>query len=110
MQEERLVNLAVLSVEREISQTLNLEDVVDKFCAIDKNQRIMLIMFVCIFTFENNVNSILGIFMVNWVLIIYILLILACTPPKCNILHSNSRLQHLRAHITFKIFWGAGPI
>ena len=42
MQEERLVNLAVLSVEREISQTLNLEDVVDKFCAIDKNQSIML--------------------------------------------------------------------
>ena len=42
MQEERLVNLAVLSVEREISQTLNLEDVIDRFCAHDKNRRIML--------------------------------------------------------------------
>ena len=42
MQEERLVNLAVLSVEREISQTLNLEDVIDKFCAHDKNRRIIL--------------------------------------------------------------------
>ena len=42
MQEERLVNLAVLSVEREISQTLNLEDVIDKFCVHDKNRRIIL--------------------------------------------------------------------
>ena len=42
MDEDRLVNLAVLSVEREISQSLNLEDAVDKFCALDKNRRIML--------------------------------------------------------------------
>lgn len=42
MQEDRLVDLAVLSVEREISQTLNLEDVIDKFCAHDKNRRIVL--------------------------------------------------------------------
>ena len=31
MQEERLVNLAVLSVEREISRALNLEEVINKF-------------------------------------------------------------------------------
>ena len=42
MHEERLVNLAVLSVEREISQTLNLEDVINKFSAHDKNRRIVL--------------------------------------------------------------------
>ena len=43
MQEEQLVNIALLSVEQEISQTLNLEDVIDKFCTADKNQRISLI-------------------------------------------------------------------
>ena len=43
MQEERLVNLALLSVEQEISQTVNLEDVIDKFCTADKNRRISLI-------------------------------------------------------------------
>ena len=42
MQEERLVDLAVLSVERGISQTLSLEDVVDNFYAQDKNRRILL--------------------------------------------------------------------
>lgn len=42
MHEERLVNLAVLSVEREISQTLNLESVIDKFSTLDKNRRIVL--------------------------------------------------------------------
>ena len=42
MNEDRLVNLAILSVEREISQSLSLDDAVDKFCAIDKNRRIML--------------------------------------------------------------------
>ena len=40
MDEDRLVNLAVLLVEREI--LVNLEDAVDKFHALDKNQRIML--------------------------------------------------------------------
>ena len=43
MQKERLVNLALLSVEQEISQTLNLEDVIDKFCTANKNRRISLI-------------------------------------------------------------------
>ena len=42
MQEERLVDLAVLSVERGISQTLSLEDVVDNFYDQDKNRRILL--------------------------------------------------------------------
>ena len=42
MHEERIVNQAVLSVEREISQTLNLENVIDKFCTQDKNRRIVL--------------------------------------------------------------------
>ena len=42
MHEERLVNLAVLSIEREISQTLNLENVIDNFCTHDKNWRIVL--------------------------------------------------------------------
>ena len=42
MYEGRLVNLAVLSVEREISQTLNLESVIDKFSTLDKNRRIVL--------------------------------------------------------------------
>ena len=42
MHEERLINLAVLSVERDISQTLNLEKVIDKFCTHDKNRRIVL--------------------------------------------------------------------
>ena len=43
MHEERLVNLAVPSVEQEISRTLSLEDVVDKFYAHDKNRRILLL-------------------------------------------------------------------
>ena len=42
MHEERLVKLAVLSVEHEISQDLCLEDVVDKFHAVDKNRGILL--------------------------------------------------------------------
>ena len=42
MDEDRLVNVTVLSVEREILQSLDLEDAGDKFCALDKNRRIML--------------------------------------------------------------------
>lgn len=42
MLEERLVSLAVLSIEREIAQNLNLEDVIDRFCTKDKNRRIQL--------------------------------------------------------------------
>ena len=42
MHKERLIDLAVLSVEREISHILDLEDVIDKFCAHDKNRRFVL--------------------------------------------------------------------
>ena len=48
MLEERLVNLAVLSVEREISRDLCLENVVDKFHAVDKNRRILSLKVICI--------------------------------------------------------------
>ena len=41
MHEESLVNLAVLSVEQEISQTLNLENI-DKFCTQDTNRIVFL--------------------------------------------------------------------
>lgn len=42
MLEDRLVVLAVISVEREISQKLSLEDVVNEFHAQDKKQKIVL--------------------------------------------------------------------
>ena len=42
MLEDRLVVLAVISVEREISQKLSLEDVVNEFYAQDKNRKIVL--------------------------------------------------------------------
>ena len=42
MHEARLVSLAVLSIEREISESLNLDNVVDTFYAEDKNRRIVL--------------------------------------------------------------------
>ena len=41
MHKERLIDLAVLSVEREISHILDLEDIIDKFCAHD-NRRFVL--------------------------------------------------------------------
>ena len=37
MSEQRLVDLAVLSIERELSKKLSLDEVVDKFAAQDKN-------------------------------------------------------------------------
>ena len=42
MLEDRLVVLAVISVEREILQKLSLEDVVNEFYAQDKNRKIVL--------------------------------------------------------------------
>ena len=42
MTNERLSDLAVLSIERDISSNLVLDDVVDKFAALDKNRRIVL--------------------------------------------------------------------
>ena len=42
MLEQRLVDLAILSIEKELSQDLSLDEIVDKFAAEDKNRRIML--------------------------------------------------------------------
>ena len=42
MSEQRLVDLAVLSIEKELSQKLSLDEVVDNFAAQDKNRKIML--------------------------------------------------------------------
>ena len=42
MSEQRLVDLAVLSIEKELSKNLSLDEVIDKFAAQDRNRRIML--------------------------------------------------------------------
>ena len=42
MSEQRLNDLAVLSIERDVSSQLSLERVVDKFVDLDKNRRIVL--------------------------------------------------------------------
>ena len=42
MTQQRLVDLAILSVEKELSQSLSLDSVVDQFASQDKNRRIML--------------------------------------------------------------------
>ena len=42
MSEQRLVDLAVLSVERDLSRKLSMDTIVDHFAAKDKNRRIML--------------------------------------------------------------------
>ncbi len=42
MTEPRLNDLAVLSIERDISRTLDLNVVFEKFAALDKNRRIAL--------------------------------------------------------------------
>ena len=42
MTEPRLNDLAVLSIERDLSKTLDLNVVVQNFAAIDKNRRIAL--------------------------------------------------------------------
>ena len=39
---QRLVNLAILSIEKELSQGLSLDNVVNQFASQDKNRRIML--------------------------------------------------------------------
>ncbi len=43
MGEDRLTDLAILSIEREISNTLVLDDVVTEFAGLDHNRRIMLV-------------------------------------------------------------------
>ena len=40
MSEQRLVDLAVLSIERELSQEISLDEIIAKFAAKDKNRKI----------------------------------------------------------------------
>ena len=42
MSEQHLTDLASLSIEKQLSQTLPLDDVIDKFAATDTNRRIVL--------------------------------------------------------------------
>ena len=42
MPEQRLTDLALLSIEKQLSQTLPLDDVIDRFAAADTNRRIVL--------------------------------------------------------------------
>ena len=42
MSEQRLVDLAIISIEKELAQSLSLDEIVDKFAAEDKNRRVML--------------------------------------------------------------------
>lgn len=43
MSEQRLSDLATISIERDLAVRLSLDEIVDKFAAEDKNRRIMLI-------------------------------------------------------------------
>ena len=42
MSDERLNSLAVISIERDFSFSLSLDDIVDKFNSMDKNRRMLL--------------------------------------------------------------------
>ena len=42
MSQQRLVDLVVLSIEKELARELSLDEVVDQFAAEDKNTRIKL--------------------------------------------------------------------
>ena len=42
MSNERLCDLAILSIEKEISRKLVLDEVVDMFAVVDHNKRIVL--------------------------------------------------------------------
>ena len=43
MTQQRLVDLAILSIEKELSQSLSLDNVVNKFASQEKNRTIMLV-------------------------------------------------------------------
>ena len=43
MTEQRLVDLALLSIERDIAQQLNIDAVIDKLAFSDRNRRITLV-------------------------------------------------------------------
>ena len=40
--QQRLADLAILSIEKELSRSLSLDNVVDRFASYDKNRRILL--------------------------------------------------------------------
>ena len=42
MSNERLCDLAILSIEKEISRNLDVDEVVDMFAVVDCNKRIVL--------------------------------------------------------------------
>ena len=42
MSEQHLTDLALLSIEKQLSQALPLDDVIDRFAAADTNRRIVL--------------------------------------------------------------------
>lgn len=43
MTNERLNNISILSVEKDISKLIDLNEVVDKFASLNKNRRIKLV-------------------------------------------------------------------
>jgi len=43
MGENRLTNLAIISIERELSNALVFDDVVTKFAGLNQNRRIVLV-------------------------------------------------------------------
>ena len=49
MCEQRLTDLAILSIEREISGTLSLDEVVDRFAGIEQNRRLLLSSFYTVY-------------------------------------------------------------
>ena len=51
MNEQRLSDLAILSIERELSNNLSLDDVVTEFSGVDQNRRILLYYF-CIHSLQ----------------------------------------------------------
>ena len=43
MSEQRLIDLALLSIEKQLSQTLPMDDVIDRFAAADTNRKLFYI-------------------------------------------------------------------
>ena len=50
MSEQHLTDLALLSIEKQLSQTLPLDDVIDRFAAADTIRRIVLLSHTCMHT------------------------------------------------------------
>ena len=51
MSEQRLVDLAVLSIEHNISKSLLLDEIVDNFASQDRNRKILLTNIFCEISF-----------------------------------------------------------